>query len=67
MTIDGPAWFAAALIICALHTLWLIEWRAEARQRIAEWRDYDKKSQGRHDEFMAALRQAREHHDSLSN
>jgi len=53
--IDGPLWFAGALLICGAHVLYLRGWRREQRQRQAWWQRYDAASQKRHDEFMRAM------------
>lgn len=55
MEIDGPFWFAAALVVCGAHVLYLRSWRKESRARLAQWCTYDAASQSRHDEFMLAL------------
>ncbi len=59
MIIDGPIWFVCALLICGAHTLFLLDWRRESRMRLKEYAEYDAESKRRHDEFMAALREAR--------
>jgi len=53
--IDGPLWFAGALLICGAHVLYIRGWRREHRQRLAWWQKYDADAQQRHDEFMAAI------------
>ena len=54
--IDGPLWFAGALLICGAHALYLRGWRREQCQRLAWWQKYDAGAQKRHDEFMRAIR-----------
>ena len=53
--IDGPLWFAGALLVFGVHVLYLRSWRREQRQYKAWWQNYDAASQKRHDEFMHAL------------
>ena len=55
--IDGPLWFAGALLICGAHVLYLRSWRRESQQRLAWWQKYDADAQKRHDEFMRAMDQ----------
>lgn len=54
--IDGPIWFAAAVVICGAHAIFLWRCRREDRQRVAWWRAYEERSQERHDAFMRAMR-----------
>ena len=53
--IDGPLWFAGALLVFGAHVLYLRSWRREQRQHKAWWQSYDTLSQKRHDEFMRAI------------
>ena len=53
--IDGPLWFAGALLICGAHVLYLRSWRREQRQHTAWWKKYDAAAQKRHVEFMRAI------------
>ena len=53
--IDGPLWFAGALLICGAHVLYLRGWRRDQRQSLAWWKKYDADAQKRHDEFMRAI------------
>ena len=55
IVIDGPLWFAGALLIFGAHVLYLRSWRREQRQHKAWWHSYDAASQKRHDEFMHAI------------
>lgn len=59
MTIDGLHWFIAALVVFDLHAAFLLDWRREARERLAQWKQYDADSELRHQEFMVELRRAR--------
>lgn len=59
MIIDGFRWFVAALVVFGFHALFLLDWRREARDRLAQWAAYDAASQRRHDEFIVELRRAR--------
>lgn len=53
--IDGPLWFAGALLIFVAHVLYLRGWRRE-RHEYMEWRRrYNEQEQKRHDEFMRAI------------
>lgn len=55
--IDGPLWFAAALLIFIVHVLYLRSWRHERREYI-QWREtYNAIEQRRHDEFMKVMGQ----------
>ena len=53
--IDGPLWFAGALLICGMHMLFIRGWRREHRQGLVWWQKYDADAQKRHDEFMCAI------------
>ena len=53
--IDGPLWFAGALLICGAHVLYLRGWLRDQRQSLAWWQKYDADAQKRHDEFMRAI------------
>jgi hypothetical protein len=53
--IDGPLWFAGALLICGAHVLYLRSWRREQRQYTSWWKKYDADAQKRHVEFMSAI------------
>lgn len=53
--IDGPLWFAAALVICAVHALYLGGWRRELREQLARLQRYEADAQKRHDEFMHVI------------
>jgi len=55
MTIDGPLWFLAAILICGMHARFLLNWRREQWEHRAWWRKYDAEAQQRHDEFMRAI------------
>lgn len=55
IVIDGPLCFAAALLICGAHVLYLRSWRREQRQRLAWWQKYDADAQKRHDAFIRAI------------
>ena len=54
--IDGPLWFASALLICGAHVLYLRGWRREYRQILGCRQKYNADAQKRHDEFMHAMR-----------
>lgn len=53
--IDGPLWFAGALLVCGWHTLYLRGWRRERREHLAWWQQYDADAQKRHEEFMRVM------------
>ena len=53
--IDGPLWFAGALLIFGAHVLYLRSWRRDQQQYKAWWQSYDARSQKRHEEFMHAI------------
>ena len=53
--INGPLWFAGALLICGAHVLYLRGWLRDRRQSLAWWQKYDADAQKRHDEFMCAI------------
>lgn len=53
--IDGPLWFAAALLICGAHALYLRGWQYARRADLAWWQAYDAKAQRRHEDFMRAI------------
>jgi len=55
IVIEGHWWFVGALIIFALHVLYLRSWRLERLAYLAELRARDEADQKRHDEFMDAL------------
>jgi len=59
MTIIGLHWFIAALVIFGAHTLFLLNWQRESRERLAQWAKYDADSERRHQAFMAELARAR--------
>lgn len=59
MIIIGLHWFIAALVVFGLHAASLLDWRREARERLAQWKAYDEGAERRHQEFMAELRRAR--------
>ena len=65
--IDGPLWFAGALLICGAHVLYLRGWRRDQRQSLAWWQKYDANAQKRHDEFMRAIDGDRAVEDSWSS
>ncbi len=60
MIIDGPVWFALGLLFFAFTVLVNWHWRLESRAALKLWDAYDKASEERHQEFLAALREARE-------
>lgn len=64
--IDGPLWFAGALLICGVHVLYLRGWRREQRLYQAWWQKYDTGAQKRHDDFMHAIDSDRAVEDSWS-
>jgi hypothetical protein len=55
IVIEGPWWFIGALVVFALHALYLRSWRLERLSHLNEMRARDAADQKRHDEFMSAL------------
>jgi hypothetical protein len=53
--IDGPLWFAGAIVICGAHALYLRSWRREQRKQVTWWKKHDADAERRHAEFMRAL------------
>jgi hypothetical protein len=53
--IDGPLWFVGAILVFALHALYLRSWRRERRADLAWWKRYDARAQRRHEEFTRAI------------
>ena len=57
ITIDGPLWFAAALVIWVLHALHHRSWRRDQREYRA-WREaYSAREEQRHEEIMRVMAQ----------
>jgi hypothetical protein len=55
IAIDGPWWFAGALLICGVHLLYLRGWRRERREYVT-WREtYNAAEQERHDALMQVI------------
>lgn len=57
MIIDGPLWFAAALIICGAHAIFLLSWQREYRRYRVYLERSEAEAQARHEAFMQTIEQ----------